>query len=686
MFRFYIFSIALTALSLHAQEIQDSVTVDSLSQESLFDNSADDIEENILEGYSESSDATQISEELDFYKQNPVDLNTASQAELERIPGLSSILAKSITVYRKQSVFKSIRDVLKVQDFTRETFVQVKDFITVNPNVREKRYDIDYRQRAKRNVEESRNFREHQYDGNIYQFYQRINATYQPFLRSPQALVRVGAVLEKDPGEKKLNDHQVGFIELTGFPFIRKSVIGNYQLEFGQALSLWSTSGLSKSSETTGSVKRKARGISAYNYATENAGFFGAAVQLDLRNTDLLKNMDVTGFYSYSNLDASFNSDGSVNSIVIDGLHRDSTETSKKNYLLETLEGVNVDYHFGLSYVGVTFYAQQFDRRFIPRDSIRSLFNFRGATNTVVSLHHDIYVGTVNFFGETAQDQNGHFAFNSGVQGYWPKTEWVVLYRNYAKNFQSLHAYAFGDQSGKTQNEEGIYAGLKIKPKRGTTIQTYYDIFRYPWRTYNVPKPVTGDDFLIRLEQRVWSRVEAQVQYKNERKDRSVNTLDELGRDITVVDKEIVQRMRYQWDVDISREVRLRSRIEKAWYAIENISGSRESGIAFYEDLRAALRKDLTLYTRLTFFDTHSFNTAIYEYENDVDGVFSSTALSGKGRRWYVLLKYTWRRNVRIGMKYWELYRDDLAQIGSGGDAINGNVLRKVTMSMDVNF
>ena len=31
-------------------------------------------------------------------------------------------------------------------------------------------------------------------------------------------------------------------------------------------------------------------------------------------------------------------------------------------------------------------------------------------------------------------------------------------------------------------------------------------------------------------------------------------------------------------------------------------------------------------------------------------------------------------------------YRDDLEQIGSGGDAITGNVLRKVTMSIDVSL
>lgn len=686
MFRYPLSLVFLITMSLHAQDGQDSASIDSLTRDYLFNITSEDAEERILDSYSESSDATQISEELDYFKQNPVDINTASQNELEQIPGLSPILAKAISDYRKHAVFMSERDLLKIPHFTREVFVQIKDFITVNPLVRAKRYEVDYRQRAKRNIEESRNFQDEKYDGSIYQFYERINAGYQPFLKRPQAQIRAGAVFEKDPGEKRLNDHQVGFVELQDFPFIRKSVIGNYQLEFGQAVSMWSSSGMSKSSEAVGSVKKKARGISAYNYATENAGYYGAAAQFDLRGIEILKNIDVTGFYSYSKLDASFDSDGSVNSIIIDGLHRDSGEVSKKNYLLETVEGANVAYHFGASKIAVTFYGQQFDRRFITRDSVRSLYNFAGSNNNVISLHHDVYVGNINFFGETAKDKRDHFAWNSGIQGYWPKAEWVIFYRSYSKDFQSLHSYAFGEQNGKTQNEEGIYLGLKVRPKRGTTIQLYYDIFRYPWRSYDVPKPVTGDDFLAKAEQRVGSRIVAQIQFKNERKDRSVKTLDILGRDITVVEKEIVTRMRYQWDVDISREVRLRSRVEKAWYEIENISDSKETGILFYEDIRVILRKGLTVYGRLSFFDTHSFNTAIYEYENDVDGVFANTAFSGKGKRWYVLLKYAVKKNINVGVKYWELYRDDLEQIGSGGDAIHGNILRKVTMSMDLSF
>lgn len=278
MFRIQIILGFLFVFSSYAQELQDSVQIQSVSGDTLFDDTADDTEERLLESYLESSDATQLSEELDYYRQNPVDINSASQSELERIPGMPSLMAKQILEYRKANVFFSTRDLLKVPGFTREVFVGIKEFITVNPNVRAKRYDLTYRQRSKRNIEASRDFRENKFAGNIYQFYQRLNASYYPLIKKPDAEIRVGVVMEKDPGESKLNDHQVGFIELKNFPYIRKAVFGNYQLEFGQALSLWSTSGMSKSSETIESVRKKEK-VSAHSIMRRKMRGFSALRQ-----------------------------------------------------------------------------------------------------------------------------------------------------------------------------------------------------------------------------------------------------------------------------------------------------------------------------------------------------------------------------------------------------------------------
>jgi hypothetical protein len=59
---------------------------------------------------------------------------------------------------------------------------------------------------------------------------------------------------------------------------------------------------------------------------------------------------------------------------------------------------------------------------------------------------------------------------------------------------------------------------------------------------------------------------------------------------------------------------------------------------------------------------------------------------SGKGTRWYVMIRRRLGQRGSLAIKYWELYRDDVDEIGSGGDSVPGRVLRKVSMSLDMSF
>lgn len=641
------------------------------------------LKEQYLENYTETSDGSQLSEQFEYYRAHPLDINIATFQELSDVPGLGEKLAHAIVAYRKKERYQTVRDLLKVPSMSREKFVEVKDFLTVRARTAQKRTALVMRQRTKRQMDLSDAFNK-KYDGNPYQTYERVNLYYQPYWNdNPDPLIRAGMVLEKDPGERRYNDHQVGFIECNNFPYIRKAVIGNYQLEFGQALTMWSGTGLSKSSETIESVKKRARGIKSYNYASENSAYQGIAVDYDFDRISQLKPFDLIVFYSYSHYDVSKNPNGSVNSMLMDGYHRTPTEIARRGFLLETLGGFHTAYHFGQSAVGITYYASQYNRLFVINDTTRSRFNFSGHKNSILGADYDIYWKQHNWFGEVAKDRDHSLAFNSGWRMDWGLLELVLFYRNYSRAFQNFHGYAFGEQNGKTQNEEGIYTGIQYKPTRKTTLQAYYDIFQYPWRSYEVPKPVNGDDFLIQWEQKFYRSTYTLVRFKNERKDASYHTTDALGRDIVIVSPANTRRARYQIEQRITGQLRLKTRFEQCWY---RLGPTREYGMLIHEDLRWQPHKNVTFFGRISFFDTPSFNTAVYEYENDVEGVFTNTALYGKGQRWYVMIKYRWIKQFQIALKYWEIYKDNVSEIGSGTDAVPGQVLRKITLSMDVNL
>ncbi len=652
-----------------------------------IEEAVEQFQEKYLENYSETDDASALTDMIEVLRQNPMDINNATQRDLEQVPGISPILAKNIVEYRKNEKFQTTRDLLKVPSMSREIFIDIRDFVTVQQKTAVKRYGGQFRQRTKRAIEESGNFTGNKYEGNIYQLYNRMTVTYKPYWNDdPNQLIRAGMLIEKDPGEKRWDDHRVGYVEFRNMPAIKKAVIGNYQLEFGQALAMWSGSGLSKSSETIESVKKRPRSVNAYQYASENSAYFGGAVEWDFSKLNLFKNIDLATFYSYSNYDASKNRNGSINSILIDGYHRTPTEKEKKNYLLETMGGFNMAYRFGSSSVGITYYASQYNRLFVISDTTRSGNEFTGHKNNILSMNYDWFYGIINIFGELAKDKDNSVAGNAGLQAQWDKFEMVWYYRNYSKNFQNLHGYAFGEQNGKTQNEEGIYTGVKFKPNRKTLIQSYFDIFRYPWRNYEVPKPVYGNDFLIQWEQKWFRSFQSLVRFKQERKDVSYTAFDELGRQTQVVNPAQTRRLRYQVEQSISSQIRIRTRFEHSWYKIAEKPGSAESGFLIYQDIRVKPYKPLTLYGRVSVFDTKSFNTAIYEYENDVEGVFSNTALYSKGVRWYLLVNYRFYQQLGFAIKFWEMYKDGVTEIGSGLDAVKGNVLRKITLTLNAQF
>lgn len=61
-----------------------------------------------------------------------ININTASAADLDKLPGIGSVKAQAIVDYRTQNGnFKSIEDIQKVKGIKSGTFAKIKDSITV---------------------------------------------------------------------------------------------------------------------------------------------------------------------------------------------------------------------------------------------------------------------------------------------------------------------------------------------------------------------------------------------------------------------------------------------------------------------------------------------------------------------------------------------------------------------------
>ncbi len=63
---------------------------------------------------------------------NPkININTATKEELMKLNNIGSATADNIINYRKNNIFKSIEDIMKVTGIKEKTFEAIKDFITI---------------------------------------------------------------------------------------------------------------------------------------------------------------------------------------------------------------------------------------------------------------------------------------------------------------------------------------------------------------------------------------------------------------------------------------------------------------------------------------------------------------------------------------------------------------------------
>jgi len=117
------------------------------------------------------------------------------------------------------------------------------------------------------------------------------------------------------------------------------------------------------------------------------------------------------------------------------------------------------------------------------------------------------------------------------------------------------------------------------------------------------------------------------------------------------------------------------------------VVGSRERGILLYQDITCGLAWGLTLEARLVFFDTESYDSRVYEYENDLGGVFANPALYGRGRRVYVLVRTAPIAEVlRISCKYAATQKDGVRTISSGDAEITGDLDDRFGFQLDIQW
>ena len=671
----------------------------------------EDVEAALEDLDEETGNAAQLAELLAELAQNPLDVNAASGAELAQIPAISPLLAQSIVQYRAQlGPFASLPELRNVPGITEAVFLNARPYLRVGveleeaaeepslyppaPTLQEALRDLQFEviQRAERRLDYGRGYLEDVYLGSPNRVYTRIKA------RAGRQ-VSLNATLEKDPGEPFRWNPETGtygydyfsaHVALRDAGRIKALVLGDYIANFGQGVVLWRSSAFGKGREPVRPVVREGRGILPYGSVEENRFLRGVAATVAITPS-----LDVSAFASRRRLDASFlepdttddidDELAEVRSLYTTGLHRRSSEIDRKDVLGESLVGGAVDVRAGPATFGVVGYHNRFDDPIAPGDQAYEFFDFAGQQATMVSLYGSAFLRSLYLFGEVARGEGGAVGGIGGAQvGFGSRAEAVVLARHYGRDFNSLHGYAFGERSGATQNETGFYLGLKLRPEPRWTVAAYFDQYRFPWLRFAVYRPSTGHEALVMVEHKASRWLSFYVQARTETKEVGTRVTDGLGRELRALAPETRQSLRLHGDYTLSRDVRLRARVETTRFL--STDEPDRFGLLLYQDVRWLPRRWLQVDVRLAFFDVDDYDARVYAYENDLLYTFAVPAFNGRGQRAYVLFKITPHDRLSLQVKYAETRFEDVRTVGSGLDEAEGNRLREVRAQLRWQF
>ncbi len=651
--------------------------------------------ESVAENLGEDFDYTEMVDRLNYYHKNPLNLNKATKAQLSELVFLNQVQindlldhieknGKFINVLELQSVnsldLETIKNLLYFADINRPTGFE--DFSFKNML---NRGNSDLLVRYQRSIEPQKGYnipadsKNSRYLGTPDRVFTRFRFNYNNN-------VQLSINVEKDAGEqywatsgKKGPDFYSGSLYLKDIRAFKKVVIGDYALQFGQGLTMWSGLSFGKGADIF-TVARQDLGLRSYTSVNEFSFFRGFATQINLGK------FEFTPFVSSINIDASavFNpitQEDEISSLQQSGLHRTQSELNGKGRVNQLVYGGNLQYKNKSFSIGAIAYQSNYSQSFAPSNDVYSKYDFTKNQLTNVGLHYNYSLKNTYFYGEASHSVGSGFAFVNGlISSLSPMVSLVAFHRDYQKNFQSYFNQAISENT-TAKNERGFYSGIQIKPNKKFELISYFDMFRFPWLKYLVDAPSGGYDIFSQFAFIPNKQARFSLRYRIRNKEQN----SPLESPIRFLEPVRRQNFRVEAQYQVNKSFTLRNRIEVM--AFKEESDQQRYGFMAYQDVNySPLSSKFSGNVRLTMFQTENFDTRIYAYESDVLYGFSIPAYQNQGIRFYVNGRYTLRRGVDFWIRYALTQYSNLTTIGSGLDEINGNQKSEIKLQARIQF
>jgi len=657
----------------------------------------DQVIETLSEETENPEDIAIVFDDLLDYLQDPLNLNTASAAELAELHVLNDFQIVALFDYREtHGDLLSIYELLYIPGYRQEDIDLIKAFVDCKDSEREnngfKGSDVLVKQqvilRYQRILEKQEGYIPiadsvlaenpdvSHYLGGPDKFYCRYKMDWNNKLQA-------GILMEKDAGEEFFKgSNRTGFDFYSGYigykstkGLIRQLILGDYHIQMGQGLLTWSSYSSGMSS-CVSDLCRKRELIRTNSSAEENRFFRGSSIAVGDGHVMF------TAFASMHRIDALVESDTSlqevVTGIITTGSHSTPSDLEKENSLKLSSAGANLSYTRDRLKLGINSVASWFDKYMEEKDKLYEQYSFSGNTLYGVSADYSYLGRSARLFGEIACS-NGAVAVINGMLVYLkPGLNLGILHRHYDKAYYSFLSEAFGENT-MVANEDGFFLGLG-GGFTGNRFRLYSDIFSFPWLRYRVNTPSEGYEVFGEWE-RSLGITSIYIRYK--RQEKPVNCA--IDRNLYEVLPQIREQFRLSSTISVGPLITLQNRIELSRAGFRG--DTFQTGFLISQDvLFGSLLVPIDISMRIAYFNTEDYNTRIYAYERDLLYAATSQMYYGKGWRYMLLLKWQPLQNISFWCKIGQTRYPGEETISSGLSEIQGNHRTEVKVQMILNL
>lgn len=660
----------------------------SLAQNTTPSEIIEAIIESHLDKVNEGTDVALIIEDLENLAENPININATNAAELSQLYLLNAVQINKLLEYVE--IFGpaySIFELQSIDGFTRDILEKMQPFVFFGEQTqiqKSLREELKYANqqlllRGLGNLQKARGYKpktdgSNPFEGDRFRYYTRYNFALSNKLSA-------GITAEKDPGEAFFKGSNK-----SGFDFYSAHLsfklnntfehisIGDFIIRAGQGLVLWQGYTSGKSEDVLG-ISKTGQGIRGYTSVDENLYFRGAATTIKLGKGKL------SLFYSRKNTDGNSvetDSTSYFTSLQTSGYHRTANEIEDKNSINNTNIGGVYTYNFNNLKLGATFVHQQFDKPFIRSSQLSNLFRFTGETNYTGGMDYLFSKGKYQLFGEAAFSKSKGKAFIQGAVAHVnDQLSFSALFRHFDKDYHALWANTFAEGSN-ISNESGLYFGTRFLAAKHITLSAYSDIYQSNWINYTTAGPTKNWDIFTQADFQLSNKIGFYIRFKNEEKEQKFKT-DKIYVNIP----ERVQKTRLHIQYKPNETFQFKTRLEHVYYHGQ----MHENGYLLFQDIQySPLNLPVNISARVAYFDTESYESRIYAYENDILYTFSIPAYYGQGLRTYVNLKYKISGKVECWFKLANTHWTDRDIISSGYNEINSSNKTELKFQLRLKF